>query len=152
MENVEKILAGILNAFSTLDDNNLTQNRASSHSWPAPPSSQEHEGQSSYPQSSVQGIRIPSESIVSAVDMDTASTTPDRDAVCERYGILSQCAHILGHLIKKVGMVVERLQKLVPTWRGYDVRKIAMLMLISILLYHLCATFIHTLQVDHVIE
>jgi hypothetical protein len=82
--------------------------------------------------------------------MDTASTISDQDVVSKHYGVLSQRAHTLNYPIKKVGTVAEHFMKLVP--RGYDMYKIAILMIVSILLFHMCATLIHTLQVDQVIE
>ena len=168
---MEKMLTDVLNTFSTLDNNGFIPNSDSepSQSWPVP-SAQDHndKGQPSCPQfTSVQGIRIPSESIVSVVDMDmidaAGSTSDQGDTLSRRHesdknhGALSQRAQTFSYLIRKVGAIAERfkLLKLVP--RGYDVRTVmctaAILTIISMLLYHVYVTFIHTstLQVDQVI-
>jgi hypothetical protein len=157
-------LADISNAFSTLDDNDSIQCRASVHSWLLP-STQDHEGQPSFPQSSVQDMRILSESIVSAIHMNTAHTTSDKgdtvpehhdgddksSAASQRLSAQLQGTHTLSHLIKKVGAVTECLLKLRLAPRGYDVCKIVMVMIISVILYCLCVTIINILQVDQVI-
>jgi hypothetical protein len=98
--------------------------------------------------------------------MNTARTTSDEgDAVPERHdgddkssapsqrlSTQLQGSHTLSHLIKKVGAVAERLLKLRLAPRGYDVRKIVMVMIISVIFYYcLCAAVIHILQVDQVI-
>jgi hypothetical protein len=154
-------LADISNAFSTSDDNDSDsiQHCASLYSWPVP-SAQDHEGQPPFPLSSVQGIWIPSESI-----MNTARTTSDEgDAVSERHdsdnkssassqrlSTQLQDSHTLSYLIKKVGAVIECLLKLRLAPRDYNMHKIVMVMIKSVILYCLCAAVIHSLQVDQVI-
>jgi hypothetical protein len=157
-------LARILNGFSTpdLDGDDLIQTHISSHSLPALLlSAQGHEGQPSESlnlPSSVQSIQATSESIIDS-DMDTTSAILEQrdegpDSECQdNYGGIqprnlgSQLhdSHIPTYLIKKTGEVAEHLLK------DWGVRKTIILVIIFIVLYQLCTTLLHALQVDQVI-
>ena len=98
--------------------------------------------------SSVQSIQTTLESVIPAMDMDTTgmSAFPEQQDEGPDGGQLHD-SHILGYLIKKTGEVTERL----PLLKDWSVRKTIILVTIFIVLYQLCTTLIHALQVDHIV-